>query len=42
MRAYRRLVAAALQLDIDNVNVSLISVPKNGLAEVLPYAAGEL
>lgn len=42
MRAYRRLVAAALKLDIDNVKVSLISVPKNGLAEVLPYAAGEL
>ena len=42
MRAYRQLVAAALQLDTRRVRVSLVSVPKEGRAEVLSYAPDEL
>ncbi len=42
MRAYRRLVAAALQMDEAQVRASLLSVPKEGAAQVLPYAPGEL
>lgn len=41
MRSYRRLVAAALQLDESAVRVSLISVPREGAAVVLPYVEGE-
>lgn len=42
MQAYRRLVAAALQMDEARIRVSLISVPKQGTARVLCYAPDEL
>lgn len=42
MRAYRRLVVAALQMDEARIRVSLISVPKQGTAKVLCYAPDEL
>lgn len=42
MRSYRRLVAEALQMEEAQVRVSLLSVPKEGEARVLPYGHEEL